>query len=182
MSLVFHAAPLGPRLLLRAKVQAPGSRGGHGYFASDGTWRYGERPPAGEQLPEHPDRYFHLPAGTQHMPMEKLRPRHTRSDGITSAAEHMRRAHDGTGGKRGPLTVWPAGPDGTHPIRSGNSTYHVAKQHGWSTIPVRIEDPGPPTAEDRAEVRDRHHMTDCPTCRGRAQMHPDCAARDWMAQ
>lgn len=172
MAVVFPAVPRG-RLLLRAKIQAPGSRGGRGYFG-DAGWRYGDRPKAGERLPEGHDRYFHQPPGTTHVPLDQLRPTDVRPDGVARAEGHMRRAHDGAGGKRAPLTIGPPDADGTHPILDGSSTYHVARQHGWSSLPTR------PAADVHSdafrETRDREHMQHCPTCRSRMQMDPAHAA------
>lgn len=170
MRLVFHPLRV-LRLLLKAEVRMPGSRGGQGFYhPDDGRWRYGERPAVGKHLPEDHGRYFHLPPGTTHVPITQLEALHTKPEKIARAEQHMRNAHEGQGGKRGPLRVTPPNAEGTHAILHGNSTYAVARHHGWSTLPVQIT----PAVSDqeRHDATVRAHMIDCPTCRNRAQIDP----------
>lgn len=158
----------------KADVKHPGSRGGRGYYNERARWRYGEHP-VGGKLPEDHGRYFHLPAGTEHVPIDKLRSTRARPLGIEHAEGHMRAAHEGRGAKRGPVLIAEQNSEGQYPILSGNSTYHVAKKHGWQTLPARRG-----TGQFRSELqalREREHMSSCETCRWRPNMHPLCAER-----
>jgi len=162
------------RLLLKAEPRAPGSRGGHGYYTTEEhRWRYGQAPTPGERLPEDHGRYFHLPTGTVHLPLDQLDP----LKGLSGehAERTMRAAAGGTGGKRGPLLVTPPNAQGVHAIVNGSGAHAVAVRHGWATLPARIVKPVAPNALDQAVARE--HLQRCPTCRARAQLHPACAER-----
>jgi hypothetical protein len=57
---------------------------------------------------------------------------------IVRAGQAMHAAYHSGGGKRAPITVRPHA-DGTHSIVDGNATYHAAKKHGWTSLPVQFE-------------------------------------------
>ena len=99
-----------------------------------------EAPKPGELREAH-HRYFNQPEGTQHVPMEKLRPVHERPEGVANGEKYMKLAHDGHIPKRKPPSL-KKHPDGTYSILDGNSTYHAAKRHGWKTLPGTIDEEG----------------------------------------
>ncbi len=49
----------------------------------------------------------------------------------------MHKAYEGSGGKRGPVTLQPKG-GGGYKVLDGNSTVAIAKKNGWKNIPANI--------------------------------------------
>jgi hypothetical protein len=88
-------------------------------------------------LPDAPDRYFARDAKTHMVPISRVETIRARPEGIANAEPHMRRAYDGTGGKRGPVTLTPK-PGGGFTVLDGNSTVAIARKHGWQKIPAHI--------------------------------------------
>jgi len=84
-------------------------------------------------LPESPWSYFTRPRGTILVPIAELKPIRARPSGIVNARKHMEAACAG-GTKRAPISI---SHDGR--VLDGNSTYAVAVESGWSSIPALVE-------------------------------------------
>lgn len=91
-------------------------------------------------LPESPWSYFkHLP-GAILVPLSKLTPIRARPSGIEHAHEHMARSYYDNGPRRDPISVVDNG-NGTYRVYDGNSTFAVATEAGWASIPVMVVTP-----------------------------------------
>ena len=88
-------------------------------------------------LPENPAKYFTNPDKTKLVDISKLNPIRQREKGVRNAHKFMKKAFDGTGAKRKPITVY-KNEDGTYTIHDGNSTYANALASGWKKIPVQV--------------------------------------------
>jgi hypothetical protein len=89
-------------------------------------------------LPEDPWKYFNAVPGSILVPIKKLNPIRARPQGIHNAKIHMWEAFKGGGKRRDPISLKDNG-DGTYTVLDGNSTYAVAKECGWDSIPATVE-------------------------------------------
>jgi hypothetical protein len=89
------------------------------------------------RLPESPDRYFVRDAKTKMISLEHVETIRARPEGIQNAEPLMRKAYEGTGGRRAPITL-AAKEGGGFEVLDGNSTVAIARKHGWKTIPAHV--------------------------------------------
>lgn len=87
---------------------------------------------------DHP-RYFNTDKAHDTIPLENMVPTRANEDSIARAELHMHNAYKGAGAKRDPITVRQT-TRGKYEVVDGNSTFAIAKKHGWSSIPVCHED------------------------------------------
>lgn len=71
--------------------------------------------------------------------MNNITPIRERMNGVLNAKKFMQEADQGKMEKRGPVILKDNG-DGTYELRSGNSTYAVAKNAGWKDMPAIVMD------------------------------------------
>jgi len=83
------------------------------------------------------DKYFVRTDDSIDIPVAQLTPTRARPEGVFSSKVFMARAARGEMSKRPPIEVR-ANEDGTYTLRDGNSTYAVAVDAGWETVPVRV--------------------------------------------
>lgn len=83
------------------------------------------------------DKYFTKTDDSIDIPVAQLTPTRARPEGVFGAKVFMARAARGEMSKRPPIEVR-ANEDGTYTLRDGNSTYAVAVDAGWDTVPVRV--------------------------------------------
>ena len=83
--------------------------------------------------------YFILDESTLILPLTHLRPTRLRPQGVRNAIQYMEAAAEGKHPKRAPLSVRPDG-DYFWTIVDGNSTYEVARQSEWPSIPCKLEE------------------------------------------
>lgn len=88
-------------------------------------------------LDDEPRLYFDQTEDSYLMPVSMITPIRAREQGIANSKINMRKAAQGLMNKRKPLSVIP-NEDGTFTLADGNSTYAVAIQQGWNSLPVRI--------------------------------------------
>jgi hypothetical protein len=102
--------------------------------------KLGER----KKLPQAHASYFDMPEGTVHLPVHQLMPapgnrEHSDLESSADRAEgYMREAAAGKRAKREPVSVR-RNPAGGYHIVDGIATHHVAKRHGWTTLPAKVE-------------------------------------------
>lgn len=84
-------------------------------------------------LPHNLKKYFTKPAGTKEVELSSLIPTRAREKGIANAERYMRLAYDGKMERRKPITIYKSR-NGKYRVYDGNSTFAVAKKHGWKTI------------------------------------------------
>ena len=116
-------------------VGRPGEVGGSGPggesdVQEDGTLRPGV-------LKDEPSRYFHIDDQTEMVPIAKLQTIRARPEGIKNAEPLMKKAYEGVGGKRKPVSLERQA-DGTYTVLDGNSTTAIARKHGWDKIPAHV--------------------------------------------
>jgi hypothetical protein len=90
----------------------------------------------GGKLPEDMGRYFIKTSKTKVVNMSDLIPLRKRATGIANAEKNMKMAYDGEMDKRKPITIYKS--QGKYRIMDGNSTYAVAKAHGWENLWAEI--------------------------------------------
>jgi GNAT superfamily N-acetyltransferase len=83
------------------------------------------------------DLYFERTDDSIDIPVAQLTPTRARPEGIFGSKVFMAQAARGERTKRPPIEVR-ANEDGTYTLRDGNSTYSVAVDAGWETIPARV--------------------------------------------
>jgi hypothetical protein len=93
------------------------------------------------KLPQEHGRYFHMPAGTDVVPLSKVTPTRARPEGIANGEFFLHSAYHGTMGKRAPISLEHQG-DGTYKVMDGNSTFAVAQKHGWDSVPATVHEKG----------------------------------------
>lgn len=90
-------------------------------------------------LAEDHTRYFSGLDDARIIPVEQIRPSKSHTDSVTTARQRMQEAAAGARDPRPPLDVRHDADDG-YVIVDGNATFEVARQEGWSTVPVRLVD------------------------------------------
>ena len=83
------------------------------------------------------DLYFERTDDSIDIPVAQLTPTRARPEGVFGSKVFMAQAARGERTKRPPIEV-KANEDGTYTLRDGNSTYSVAVDAGWETIPARV--------------------------------------------
>lgn len=101
------------------------------------------------KLPYNLKKYFTKPKGTIEVKISELIPNRARKEGIQNAEKYMRQAYDGKMEKRKPITIYKTR-NKKYRIKDGNSTFAVAKKHGWDTIFATVEKN--PNTTKRAEA------------------------------
>ena len=71
------------------------------------------------------------------VPLSKITPVRARPEGIANAKPLMGKAALGEGGKRDPITLV-KDPDGGYRVYDGNSTFAIAQESDWSSIPAMV--------------------------------------------
>lgn len=103
-------------------------------------------------LPDDPWRYFKKVPDTILVPLSKLKTIRARPDGIQRAAVNMRKAYDGQGEKRKPISVQ-KNDDGTYTVLDGNSTTAVATRAKWKSLPAVPEEGASAHHEELEEAK-----------------------------
>lgn len=91
----------------------------------------------GITLPDAPDRYFIRDKQTVMVPLGRVETTRARPEGIANAEPLMRKAYEGEGGRRKPVTLQPR-KGGGFTVLDGNSTVAIARKHGWRAIPAHV--------------------------------------------
>lgn len=89
------------------------------------------------EIKNNVDLYFERTDDSIDIPVAQLTPTRARPEGIFGSKVFMAQAARGERTKRPPIEVR-ANEDGTYTLRDGNSTYSVAVDAGWETIPARV--------------------------------------------
>lgn len=92
-----------------------------------------------EALAEDHPRYFSGLDRARIVPISQVRPSKRHTDSVATARQRMTEAAAGTRDPRPPLDVR-RDADDSYVIVDGNATFEVARQEGWSTVPVRLVD------------------------------------------
>ncbi|MFT7621148.1 MAG: hypothetical protein ACI9WU_000309 [Myxococcota bacterium] len=107
------------------------------------AWAETQQPP--KKLPQDPDLYFTKPADSQEIPLSQLQNIRRREEGVSRGAIYMDGARRNVLPKRKPITVRQVGLDDQgqpiYQIMDGNSTFAIAKEHGWDSLRVVVEQP-----------------------------------------
>lgn len=100
-------------------------------------------------LPERGELYFHTnpqrlvskygPVAVEDVPLDKITPIRARPEGIANAKPLMAKAGLNEGGKRDPITLVRQ-PDGSFKVHDGNSTFAIASEAGWKSVPAMVVD------------------------------------------
>ena len=88
-------------------------------------------------LDDEPRLYFDLTEDSYLVPVNMIIPTRAREQGILRSKQFMKQAAQGLMNKRKPLSVIP-NEDGTFTLADGNSTYAVAVDQGFNSLPVRV--------------------------------------------
>lgn len=81
--------------------------------------------------------YFKKTEDTQLIPLDNISAIRARPKGIRNARKFMELSQKGQYDKRAPISLKDNG-DGSYSILDGNSTFAVAKEKGWASIPARV--------------------------------------------
>jgi len=133
----FQGQGIGAELSYLYRSQDPKAYSGGLTAAGEAVARKTYRRLAEIKLQPDPLLYFESTADSIDLPVSQLVPVRARPEGIFNAKVFMAQAAEGTRSKRQPIEVRDNG-DGTYTLWDGNSTYSLAVDAGFETIPARV--------------------------------------------
>lgn len=150
----FQNQGIGSELSYLYRSQDPKAYSGGLTAAGEAIARKTFRRLANIELKNDPLLYFEKTEDSIDLPVSQLVPVRARPEGIFNSKVFMAQAAGGTRTKRQPIEVRDMG-DGTYRLWDGNSTYAVAVEAGFSTIPARVLTPEEYKAAAQAKNKER---------------------------
>jgi|DEB0MinimDraft_10_1074344.scaffolds.fasta_scaffold01436_2 hypothetical protein len=133
----FQGRGIGSTLSYLYRSQNPKAQSGGLTAAGEAVARKVFRQMAAIRLKPDPSLYFDTTGDYLMVSLRDIKPIRARGEGIFNAKVFMSQAEEGLMEKRMPVEAKDLG-DGTYELRDGNSTYSVAVDSGWESMPIRV--------------------------------------------